>query len=244
MIGDSNYDLGHLLTTSGGGIAQLRSAGRTGSKARGMSGSSFGTLERYAIDILSHELGHQYGGNHCFNEIRTNCVNRRDIAAVEPGAGTTIMSYAGLCSTDNVQPDADAYFHGFTLNEMIAHINGLDAVPPAWTGNVIPTASAGPDGAVPANTPYLLTGAATDANGDLLTYTWEQIDTCNGAALEAPDQIDGPLIRSFPPTTDNQRSSRTSCCWPRANRTRTSCAPARPVGPSRYPTRAPRSTCS
>lgn len=205
IIGSANYDIGHLLTTDNGGVAQLGAAGLDGSKARGMSGSSFGNLQSLALEILAHELGHQFDASHSFNGVDFNCVNRTNVSAVEPASGTTIMSYAGICASDNIQADSEGYFHSFSLEQMISWINGPNAVAPVATGNTPPVASAGVDGAIPANTPYVLSGSGTDANGDGLTYTWEQIDTGTGAPLIAPDYADGPLIRSYAPTASPVR---------------------------------------
>ncbi|MFK7920235.1 MAG: reprolysin-like metallopeptidase [Ilumatobacter sp.] len=206
VIGDANYDVGHLMTTTPSGLAQLFSAGVTGSKARGMSGSPFGNLENLAIELVAHELGHQFGADHSFNGTAGFCANnRRDRAAVEPGSGTTIMSYTGICGDDDVQFNSDRYFHTFNIEQMLSHIDGPDAVPPQPTGNALPTADAGPDGAIPTDTPYALVGAGSDNDGDTLTFSWEQVDTGTGAELQDPDFVDGPLIRSFEPTTSATR---------------------------------------
>jgi subtilisin-like proprotein convertase family protein len=71
--------------------------------------------------------------------------------------------------------------------------------------NVAPVVSAGLDYTIPKSTPFILTGTATDANGDALTYCWEQNDTATtqtGAASAASaTKTGGPNWRSYAPVS-------------------------------------------
>ncbi|MEL7161840.1 MAG: hypothetical protein AAFN92_13850, partial [Bacteroidota bacterium] len=74
------------------------------------------------------------------------------------------------------------------------------------TGNTDPVPEAGPSYTIPANVPFVLTASATDAEGDPLTYCWEQFDL--GAVVAGPPtgtETEAPLFRSFSPTTSPTR---------------------------------------
>ncbi len=202
VIGSGNYDIGHVYSTGGGGVAYLGSV-CTSNKAGGVTGSGAPVGDPFDIDYVAHEMGHQFGGNHTQN---SNC-NRSAAAAVEVGSGITIMGYAGVCSP-NVALHSDAMFGGYSLGEIHTFITGGGHTCDAVTAlvNSPPTANAGLDRVIPRSTPFLLTGTGTDANGgDVLTYSWEQMD--NAVATQPPvaTSTGGPCFRPFLPATSNQR---------------------------------------
>ena len=205
VIGTANYDLGHVFSTGGGGVAGLGVVGVTGQKARGVTGSGSPIGDAFWIDYVAHEMGHQYGGRHTFNG---NDPNRDGSASYEPGSGSTIMSYAGIMGSDNLQSNSDAYYHFKSLDEISTKTFNAPATgfTQTATGNNIPTADAGPDRVIPARTPFALTGVGTDADpGDVLTYNWEQYDLGPMATLGSPDNGASPLFRSWPATTNPTR---------------------------------------
>jgi hypothetical protein len=71
------------------------------------------------------------------------------------------------------------------------------------TGNHAPVVTAPAAFTIPTRTPFSLTGSATDADGDPLTYMWEQNDvgpgpsTTGGTALTSNTKTNGPLFRQF-----------------------------------------------
>lgn len=203
VIGNSNFDIGHVFSTGGGGVAYLN--GPCGSlKGGGVTGSGSPVGDAFDIDYVAHEIGHQFGGNHTQN----NDCNRESLTAFEPGSGSTIMGYAGICSP-NIQNNSDAYFHAGNLSEMHTFIIGSGnscAIPIANT-NVKPTiTSNSASQTIPKGTPFMLTGAATDPNGNgSLTYCWEQMD--NQISTQAPlgTNTGGPSFRSFNPSTSGTR---------------------------------------
>ena len=203
IIGFSNYDIGHTFSTGGGGLAALNSP-CTNSKARGITGQGSPVGDPFDVDYVAHELGHQFGAPHTFNGSAGSCgTNISPSNAYEPGSGSTIMAYAGICAPQNVQSNSDAYFHQKSLQMMWDNITtGFSTcATQTSTGNTAPTADAGNNYVIPALTPYKLTGTSTDADGTAShTYTWEQYDLGDqGAPAEA--NANGPLVRSFEGTS-------------------------------------------
>jgi trimeric autotransporter adhesin len=128
LAGAGNFDVGHLaLGGDGGGIAGLGVVGLDG-KARGCTGINPPTGDVWAIDFVAHELGHQYAGNHTFNGVTGNCsgANRNAANSVEPGSGSSVMAYAGICGTDNVQLNSDPYFSQRSFDEVFNHVNAAE----------------------------------------------------------------------------------------------------------------------
>jgi Metallo-peptidase family M12B Reprolysin-like/Secretion system C-terminal sorting domain len=207
-IGSANYDIGHMLSTSGSGLAQLFSP-CTNNKARAVSGGLSSIPQGTVFEnTMMHEMGHQYGAFHTYNS--SSCASpATSNSAYEPGGGTTIMSYAGICgSSSNIQSEADNYFHQNSIDEMWLNltVGNSTCAQNTATNNSAPTANAGSDFIVPISTPYRLEGVATDADGlESLTYTWEEFDL--GPSVNAPNNFtsSGPIIRSFPPNTNNTR---------------------------------------
>lgn len=204
LIGSNSYDIGHSFTTGSGGRAYLSSV-CANNKGGGTTGLSSPSGDPFAIDYVAHEMGHQFGATHTFNGTTGNCsgANRYSSTAYEPGSGSTIMSYSGICGPQNVQNNSSDYFHQASLEQIWTNItmgNGSCAVLTA-TGNTAPTAHAGASYSIPIATPYKLTGASTDADGTAShTFTWEQFDL-GPAGMPTTTTEAGPMVRSFQGTS-------------------------------------------
>src|SRR4051812_31277142 len=123
IVGAGKYDIGHIgLGVPGGGVASLGVVGGN-SKAQGCTGLPTPVGDFYAVDYVAHEMGHQFAGNHTFNGTQLNCSggNRNGTASVEPGSGTSIMAYAGICQQDNLQPHSDPYFSQRSYDEVTSY---------------------------------------------------------------------------------------------------------------------------
>jgi hypothetical protein len=215
ILGVNNYDIGILFGAVGGGLASVGSL-CTEFKAQAYTGTPNPESDSFYIDFVAHELGHQLNASHTFNGTAANCggVNRVAATAMEPGSGSTIMSYAGICAEENIQDNSDATFHAVSIqeiNEFITQGEGNQCGKLIVTGNTAPVVDAGRVGedsgiTIPAATPFMLTGSASDVDGDTLSYQWDEMDAggANGATDSSTigsDLPDGsnPLFRSFLP---------------------------------------------
>ncbi|WP_181389567.1 reprolysin-like metallopeptidase [Leucothrix pacifica] len=210
IIGNDNYDIGHVFGTSGGGLAFIGSLCNNSRKAMAASGINSPYGDSFDIDFVAHELGHQFGATHTFNGTLGICTSgaRTARSAFEPGSGSSIMSYAGGCGTDDLQHNADAMFHSGNIQQIQLNLmSGVGSTCGTYhsSTNVPPVISAGADYTIPANTPFELTATATDPDGDSLLYSWEQADTGTAATLKT-DTGDNPLFRIFTPSQNQSRS--------------------------------------
>lgn len=216
LIGTANYDIGHIFSTGGGGLAGLGvvclSDSSVDSKAYGVTGSANPVGDPYDVDYVAHEIGHQFGGEHTFNSESGACAgNIVTTASYEPGSGSTIMGYAGICDPDNIQPNSNDYFHIKSLWQISDYIltggGGTCAV--ISSGTSIPTLPAITGSySIPYKTPFELEAPLATASGsDSLLYCWEQWDLGNTGNYENVSDTfkTGPTFRSFQPTKNRMR---------------------------------------
>ncbi|MEZ4911302.1 MAG: zinc-dependent metalloprotease family protein [Saprospiraceae bacterium] len=209
--GTSGFQIGHVLSICFdiGGVAQLGSLCRS-NKGNGVTCNNNNDLSNIVTRVMAHEVGHQFSASHTWNRCEAYTDQRASSTAVEPGSGTTIMSYAGSCSSDNVAGDNDAYFHNISLEQMRNYTTGgvtaHTCAEKELLDNHFPEIDL-PSGTyvVPISTPFSLNGTATDEDGDNLTYCWEQIDTGPELELGTNTAVNGPLFRSTKPSTSGIR---------------------------------------
>lgn len=216
FIGSANYDIGHLFTVSGGGVAFLGSVCSNTNKGKGVTGVNVADLQSDAfyVDYVAHEIGHQFGANHTFNGTSGLCSgNRNSSTAFEPGSGSTIMAYAGICDAQSLQNNSDPYFHAGSIDEIVNFISnpstgGSCKSTSTINDNTPPTVDAGSNHTIPANTPFKLSASGNDIDEDPITYTWEQMDVGTSTSNETQMKQDNgnrTLFRSFPGTSNPTR---------------------------------------
>ena len=200
VIGSANYDIGHVFgTTNSGGLGGLGVV--CGSvKAWGVVTSN-NPSGSWFWKATAHEMGHQFGANHTQN----NACNRNDATAMEPGSGSTLMGYPGVCSP-NVKSSSDPHFHGISVQEMSTRIGFHSCPVTTVLANSAPViTSMPPNVTIPASTPFALTATVTDVDGDALTYLWDQMDNEIISHPPASTATEGPVFQDFPPASSPTR---------------------------------------
>ncbi|PSK91179.1 putative secreted protein (Por secretion system target) [Taibaiella chishuiensis] len=208
VIGVQNYDIGHTLSTVGGGIAQLNTLCAASNKGFSASGSG-GPDDIIAI---THELAHQHSAKHTFQSKGGQCGGQQsEQDGYEPGGGGTLMAYANVCTGDVVQEGQSLYWHVNSLRQITTYVATIPTCGSTVTGNApvtVPAVSSTPL-FIPKETPIELTAPlATIAGTAQITYCWEQYDIGNAGGKEAEngDATEGPSLRSFYPDTSRSLS--------------------------------------
>ncbi len=210
VIGEANYDIGHMFGSTGGGgnAGCIGCVCTNGSKGSGITSPADGIPQgdNFDIDYVVHEVGHQLGANHTFSMSNEGTgVNK------EPGSGMTIMGYAGITAQDMSNHSIDIY-HQASIAQIQANLATKTC--PVTTSiaatNATPVLTTVPNYTIPISTPFALTGVASDANGDALTYCWEQNDNASTAqtgasSLASATKATGPNWISFSPTASPTR---------------------------------------
>jgi hypothetical protein len=211
VIGEANYDIGHLFGASGGGgnAGCIGCVCTNGSKGSGFTSPADGIPQgdNFDIDYVVHEVGHQMGANHTFSMSNEGTGVNKEI-----GSGITIMGYAGITSQD-VAPHSLDIYHEASIAQIQANLAAKTC--PVSTSvtanNVAPVIAAVSNYTIPVSTPFALTGSATDANGDALTYCWEQNDNASSSqtgasSVASPTKATGPNWLSFAATASGTRT--------------------------------------
>ena len=211
-VGSANYDIGHVFTTGGGGVSLLGVVCQNGSKASSCTGSPTPTGDGYDIDYVAHEMGHEYGSEHTFNNnIDGSCGgNAVSTCAYEPGSGATIMDYAGICNPDDLQFHSDPYFSASSAQQIINQLVSTETTCAAVTSTSNKSVSLAGFTAsytIPYHTPFELIGpAAVDSVADTaITYGWAQWNLGDFGVELVNTFKKGPIFRSYNPVYNSTR---------------------------------------
>ncbi|MBV9964038.1 MAG: peptidase, partial [Parafilimonas sp.] len=175
VIGEANYDIGHLFGASGGGgnAGCIGCVCTNGSKGSGFTSPADGIPQgdNFDIDYVVHEVGHQLGANHTFSYSNEGTGQNKEI-----GSGITIMGYAGITSQDVASHSIDIY-HETSIAQIQTNITSKTCPVTYSIVNSTPVVNAVSNYTIPISTPFALTGSASDADAnDVLTYCWEEND--------------------------------------------------------------------
>lgn len=212
-VGVANYDMGHAFGRGGdsGNAGAIGTVCRSDQKGMGWSVTEPPTGDRFAVKLVCHELGHQFGAWHTFNSCNGGQAGPQT-SALEVGSGSTIMSYAGICSSAENLPinpqtsGSDPMYHSINFDTIQTYLATQTCATVSPTGNTPPQVNAGFNRAIPKDTPFTLTAMAVDADNDVLSYSWEQRD--DGPPLVPGSQDNGvsPIVRVRLPIASPSRT--------------------------------------
>ncbi|WFB67971.1 reprolysin-like metallopeptidase [Chryseobacterium sp. WX] len=217
VVGNANYDIGHVLNQNAersgnaGGIGIVCVDPATNTEIKKGSAYTQGPVPVGEVFdfTAAHEMGHQLGANHTFSN--TSVTDANQGANVEPGGGTTIMGYAGI-TYDNVQANADGYFHYKSIDQVLTNLeNKLNCgASQNINNNTAPAINPLVAYSIPKGTAYYLEALAIDAENDPVNYTWEQNDSTDEFSTISGDSgwgynPKGALSRSVPGTANGRR---------------------------------------
>jgi hypothetical protein len=217
VIGTDNYDVGHVVNgiAGGGNAGGITTVCNNLNKGLGYTSTTAPAGDSFWVDYVAHEIGHQVGGTHTFNGNQVSCAGTAwsSLTAYEPGSGTSIMAYAGICGTDDINNPAppigasDPMFSFISIDQ-IRIVAGSGACSTAYTAtsNHFPVPFIGQSFTIPTNTPFSLVGSASDPDfGDSISYSWEQADLGPQRPLGPDTGAHEPLLRTFMHSSDNER---------------------------------------
>jgi len=211
IIGFSNYDLGQVLGTGNMGMAAMAAVCSSPNKAKAVSGLPNPTGDLFDVDRVCHNLAHLFNARHTYNSTESGCGDGPALPGEEPGSGTTIMASAGSCGPDNLQPQADPYFHVVSFNQISEFLITNAAI----CRNIIPNGGNVPPRIIsmpiigfniPQATPFILNALATDDNGDPITYCWETTDRGPLGPWNGGNTVGSPFFKSRTPKTTGSRT--------------------------------------
>ncbi|MGG7550418.1 reprolysin-like metallopeptidase [Chryseobacterium arthrosphaerae] len=201
-IAAENYDMGHLIDKKGGnGSAGVGVICNNNSKGAGWTAHNFPEGDKFDIDYVAHEMGHQLGAGHTYT-YRSSQADQK----VEPGSGSTIMAYTGITTLSDVQFNSNDYYHTNSITQIRNKLNSLTCGVNTPFADAAPNINAGLDYTIPKSTPFVLKATTTDVANTAYTYVWEQTDQAAAAQIGAgdisaayPSKPTGPTFRSFAP---------------------------------------------
>lgn len=208
IIPATDYDLGHLVDKQdANGAAYLGVICGSSQKAGGWTAHNFPEGDKFDIDYVAHEMGHQLGAGHTYTFYSGQLDQR-----VEPGSGSTIMAYTGIAGGNlDVQFNSNDYYHINSVNQIRTKVNSVTCgVNTPFTIAAPSIALSGGSYTIPKSTPFVIRATTSDAGSASYTYTVEQTDQAVAAQIGANSiayatKPTGPLFRSVKPVSTPAR---------------------------------------
>ena len=209
IIGNANFDIGHVMGAGGAGVAWLGAIAVDDWKTMGVTeydGQQGINSDKFSNNF-AHEMGHFLGANHTYSN--SDCPNLNSTIQIEPYAGNTYLSYNRLCAglaldSDGWQPLSDPFYHTATIAEIQNVLAQTTSGTLITINNAPPVVNAGADYTIPRDTPYVLKASVTNSNSDGYTYSWEGLDI--GVQPEtSATATSGPNFKFNQPTVSPNR---------------------------------------
>lgn len=213
-INPTTYDLGHVFSNISGGVAYSPSLCNDFQKAGASTGTPNFPSEHF-IYTVAHEIAHQFNARHTHSANTGSCgsTNFSGTDSWEIGGGSGIMSYAGSCAPLAYTNSTYNFFNAGTILKMHARMayryctrTGVISNSPTNLHSPIIT-NAIANYTIPINTPFKLQLEASDQDGDVLTYAFDQNDASPLGMNVYPTGSEGvgPLFKHIVPTLSNER---------------------------------------
>ncbi|OFW03870.1 MAG: hypothetical protein A3H96_04595 [Acidobacteria bacterium RIFCSPLOWO2_02_FULL_67_36] len=124
VIGTANYDMGHVFSTGGGGIAILRSPCSASYKAMGVTSSPNSTGDAYDVDTWRTKWG--TSSAEAIRSTAPACpapeATDRRRTPLKWAAVQRSRPMPGICNPEDLQLHSNDYFHMESLNEITAFL--------------------------------------------------------------------------------------------------------------------------
>ncbi len=150
-------------------------------------------------DFVAHEVGHMLGAQHTHQDCTGFDGKDTFNHFVEPGSGSTIMSYAGICDND-LQSHPDAFFHALSLLDIRADLRAkvgqrgcgeLLETPIAERATVV---APQPACSVPVGNAFALRAVSLTAQSSSFSWEWSDM-----GRRDLYSDTSKPRFRSWPP---------------------------------------------
>lgn len=192
-LGERQYDIAHLFDygdKKGSGKATIGVACVPHQKVRGYT--RFPLLGvPFQAGLFLHEASHQLGAHHSFDGPPPSGYGneRHEPTSVEPGSGSTLMSYAGhLEPRYNLVENREFYLHPTSVSELrvIADHSGTCAADLLTGQRPFPSTTSA--WSIPPETPFRL--ELTPPSGSIVH--WDEVDPGGTDPINTP-----PFVRSY-----------------------------------------------